>query len=243
MKLTVVKSTLDGIRSLRDLFLQENNIQFIHNKCHEYGWADVYQIFADQQCIGYGSVWGLNKREDRDTIFEFYVLPGFRKISIDAFSSLASICGASHMETQTNDVLTSPLFFGFARNIQVQSILFDDHNTTSMLLPGSRLINKTDPDLSYRELKYALLLNDKEVATGGMLLNYNWPYADIYMDVAENLRGKGLGAIMVQELKRECYNARRIPAARCNVKNLASRATLLKSGFGICGYLLVGEIN
>jgi RimJ/RimL family protein N-acetyltransferase len=48
---------------------------------------------------------------------------------------------------------------------------------------------------------------------------------------------------MVQELKKEIYNVSRVPAARCNVKNLASRATLLKAGFRLCGYLLEGRIK
>ena len=33
----------------------------------------------------------------------------------------------------------------------------------------------------------------------------------------------------------------RIPAARCNIHNRISRASLIKAGFNICGYIVVGK--
>jgi RimJ/RimL family protein N-acetyltransferase len=81
------------------------------------------------------------------------------------------------------------------------------------------------------------------MATGGFMLNYNHPFADIYMDVKEEFRQRGLGSLMVQELKKEIYKAHRVPAARCNIKNTISRATLIKAGFRLCGYLLEGKIK
>jgi hypothetical protein len=43
-------------------------------------------------------------------------------------------------------------------------------------------------------------------------------------------------------LKRECYLSGRVPAARCNLQNQASRATMLKAGMEICGYMLTGNV-
>ena len=74
------------------------------------------------------------------------------------------------------------------------------------------------------------------------MLNYNMPYADIYMEVKEHARRKGYGSLMVQELKKEIYLRRRVPAARCNIRNQASKATLLKAGFSICGTWLKGNV-
>jgi len=48
---------------------------------------------------------------------------------------------------------------------------------------------------------------------------------------------------MVQELKRETYLMGRVPAARCNINNVISKATLSKAGFKICEYRLNGEIK
>lgn len=75
------------------------------------------------------------------------------------------------------------------------------------------------------------------------MLNYNFPYADIYMQVNEPFRRKGLGSFLVQELKAEAYRIGRVPAARCNIDNKISKATLLKAGFKICGFRLKGNIQ
>jgi GNAT superfamily N-acetyltransferase len=79
-------------------------------------------------------------------------------------------------------------------------------------------------------------------ATGGILYHYNRPYGDIYMGVAEPFRRRGLGAFLVQELKRVCYELGSVPAARCNVTNVASRRTLQKAGFVPCGVRLEGKL-
>jgi hypothetical protein len=52
-----------------------------------------------------------------------------------------------------------------------------------------------------------------------------------------------LGSYIVQQVKRECYLAGRVPAARCNMENAASKATLLKAGLAIAGYMLIGEVK
>ena len=79
MQLQVLKTTLDEIRDFRTQFLHENNFQFIYDKCHYYGWADTYLLLHNGVKIGYGAVWGTDRREDRDAIFEFYVSRPFKK--------------------------------------------------------------------------------------------------------------------------------------------------------------------
>jgi GNAT superfamily N-acetyltransferase len=69
------------------------------------------------------------------------------------------------------------------------------------------------------------------VGKGGMLFHYNRPYADLFMEIEASCRRQGLGAWLVQELKRLCYGYGAIPAARCSVHNIASRQTLQKAGF------------
>ena len=66
------------------------------------------------------------------------------------------------------------------------------------------------------------------------------PFADLYMEVQEAYRRKGLGSLLIQELKRECYLTGRVPAARCNIENTASKSTLLKAGLKIAGFMLLG---
>ena len=93
MEITIAKTGLAEITAFRNLFLQENNFQFIHNKCHDYGWADTYLFTIDGVKAGYGSVWGQNRREDRDTIFEFYLLKPYRKMAELVFSKFIGFQG------------------------------------------------------------------------------------------------------------------------------------------------------
>jgi hypothetical protein len=76
----VTRSTLSTIVHFRNQFLQENDIQFVLDKCHRYGWADTYLLTNNGEQVGYGSVWGKDKREDRDAIFEFYLIEPARNI-------------------------------------------------------------------------------------------------------------------------------------------------------------------
>jgi RimJ/RimL family protein N-acetyltransferase len=64
----------------------------------------------------------------------------------------------------------------------------------------------------------------------------------VYMEIAQPFRLNGLGTYMVQELKARCRANGGVPAARCNVDNLASRKTLQKSGFIPCGNIVVGDL-
>jgi len=134
--------------------------------------------------------------------------------------------------------------YEYARNINAEAILFEDHYTTDLKIPGAIFRrNKPDDDLSYDPGEYVLELNDAIVATGGFVRNYNLPYIDMFMEVKEDLRRRGLGSYVVQELKKEAYLKGRVPAARCNVDNKASKATLLKAGLKVCGCILIGEIK
>jgi hypothetical protein len=44
MQITVSKASLAEITDFRDLFMEENNVQVIHNKCLDYGWAQILQL-------------------------------------------------------------------------------------------------------------------------------------------------------------------------------------------------------
>ncbi|MCB0840425.1 MAG: N-acetyltransferase [Bacteroidetes bacterium] len=239
-------TTLSEIQSLRQLFLHENNIQFIYNKCHQYGWADTYLITENGKKVGYGSVYGQNRREDRDSIFEFYVIPHYRKWAERYFKALAKISNAPFMDCQSNDPLLTSMLYLFAKDIYAERILFEDHITTQWTVLEAIFRPARDENEFPGGRGDADFVFEKEgeiVATGGFYLNYNFPYADFYMETKESFRRQGLGCLMVQELKREIYQMGRVPAARCNLNNTASRLTMEKAGMRICGYMLIGKIS
>jgi GNAT superfamily N-acetyltransferase len=61
--------------------------------------------------------------------------------------------------------------------------------------------------------------------------------------VAENHRRHGYGSFLVQELKRTAYEMGKVPAARCNATNAASRATLQRAGFMPCARMFEGLLS
>ena len=63
------------------------------------------------------------------------------------------------------------------------------------------------------------------------------------MEVDERFRKRGYGSYLIQELKSASYESGLVPAARCNVANVASRATLQKSGLLPCARLLSGVLG
>jgi RimJ/RimL family protein N-acetyltransferase len=132
------------------------------------------------------------------------------------------------------------MLFEHAGNINAEVILFEDCFETKQRIPCVSLI-KTEG--SVIETEYSLEIDGEVVATGGFVWNYNFPYIDLYYEVKEEHRKKGFGSLIVQELKKEAYRLNRIPAARCNVNNLASQKTLTKAGMRVCGHILIGSIT
>jgi GNAT superfamily N-acetyltransferase len=240
----ITKTSSQDIADLRKLFLHENNFQFIYDKCHYYGWADAW-LFTDKEIkIGYGAVWGTDKREDRDSIFEFYLLPPWRKFSSIIFQQLIAETNATLIECQSNDILLTSMLYEFANGIRAEAILFKDHIQTNLHIAGTHFGKKSGEENKGANIDgFFVEFQNEVVATGGFLLNYNFPYADIYMDVNENYRQKGFGSLIVQELKKEIYKMGRVPAARCNTSNYPSKSTLIKAGFIPCGFRLKGVIK
>ncbi len=42
MEFQVIKSELKNVESMRRLFLNACQFQFVYNKCHGAGWSDIY---------------------------------------------------------------------------------------------------------------------------------------------------------------------------------------------------------
>jgi GNAT superfamily N-acetyltransferase len=237
----VARTSLSTIAHFRKQFLEENNIQFVFDKCHRYGWADTYLFTNNGEQVGYGAVWGKDKREDRDAIFEFYLIKECRHLSDQFFIAFCKSSGARYIECQSNDRFIYPIFERFARNTNAEAILFADERQTDLSVEGV-IINakeQANPD----DRQYVVIHNGEEAGSGGFMLNYNFPYADIYYDIHESHRRKGLGSYLVQELKKEIYKMGRVPAARCNVSNSISKSTLLKAGMTVCGLRVNGDIH
>ena len=246
MMAAVRKVTLTDILPLRSLFLQEANCQIRYDACHARGWTDSYLINVDGRNIGYGSVKG-QEIADRDTVFEYFIMPPFRKHASELFRQLLAASGATLVECQSNDLLLSSMLFEFCHCVSADTVLFADYCATGHMLPGALVRRRGEHDIIFEHRvepvgEYVLEVASEVVATGGYMTHYNPPFADLYMEVREECRRRGYASYLLQEVKKECYAHGRVPAARCSLENAASRGALLKAGMRISGFMLKGSV-
>jgi GNAT superfamily N-acetyltransferase len=213
------------------------------------GWTQEYLLALGHVNVGYGSIAIGGPWKEKPTVYEFYVAPPHRLKVFELFSALLEASGAVAIETQSNDTSLTLMLHAFARDVASESILFHDRVTTALPSQGAIFRATTPGDenrLAAQDLDtsadWLVELDGVVAGAGGVLFHYNRPYGDIYMKVAEGFRRRGLGAFLVQEMKRVSYERGNVPAARCSPTNIASRQTLQKAGFVPCGHLLVGAV-
>ena len=235
------------VKPLRELHRAEMSCQIVLDSWLGRGWVDPYLLRVDGAVAGYGLV-GDVRAEDKTIVVEFFVLPELRGAALPLFRALLAASGATRFEAQTNDSLFTLMVYDCAVDIESNVVLFHDAVTTHLAIPGAafrkfeprdagRVFGRTqdEPD------EWLVEAGGEIVAAGGLLFHYNPPYGDIYMEVAEAHRRRGYGSFLIQELKRAAYAMGKIPAARCNVVNAASRACLQKAGMLPCARVLEGR--
>ena len=245
MNIQVQRAEYQDVEAMRELYRQEVNCQIIHDAALSGGNADPYLILLGGSVGGYGAVWNTYAK---DRVMEFYTLPDARSLALPMFRELLNESQATHIEAQTNVPLMLTMLYDCAEDISELGILFQDEFTTHLVCPDGKFRQATPEDSQsifphqhepvgdwVIEVKGAI------VATGGFYCHYNPPYGDLFMEVSEPARRRGIGSYIVQELKRVCYEAGKKPAARCNPSNAASRRTLQKAGLLPCGRLLAGK--
>ena len=169
--------------------------------------------------------------------------------AFDHFEAFVAASAARFFEVLTSDSLLTAMLHTYGSDIASEKIVFRDELMTSLPAQGATLKRVTSVKESiccFRERagqsEWTLELNAKAVGSGALLFHYNYPYCDVAMEINEAYRRRGLGAYLVQELKRIAYGMGGIPAARCAPNNVASRKTLQKAGFVPVAHILVGKI-
>ena len=246
--LQLEKTSFELIKSLRDQYLSTVNYQIRYDACHSRGWSDSWLIELGGSTIGYGSVKGLEELAHRNTLFEFFLLDKYSDQTTWIFEEFLSISGVSYLEAQSNDPVLRHLIYQFGTEICSEVLLWEDFTETKLSVNdvNFRLKQPSEaslPNKSAGSEEYILQVGQEKVAEGGFLTHYNFPFADLYMEVESGARSQGYGSYILQEIKKECYRSGRVPAARCNIVNYASRKTLKKAGFRPCGYMLKAKVK
>jgi GNAT superfamily N-acetyltransferase len=238
------------VQNVRTRYRQEMNCQLVKDSIHtRAGWAMTYALGLDDILVGFGTVAVAGPWKDKPTILEFYVLPDHRSRAFDLFEAFVEASGARLMEIQSNDTVLAVMLHTYARDIWSEAIVFRDGFTTALPANGAVLqpltsVEEVRASMAERQggPEFLLHVDGQPAGKGGILFHYNPPYGDVYMDIEEPFRGRGLGSYLVQELKRQAYDIGSIPAARCNRDNRPSRKALLKAGFIPYAHILNGAI-
>ena len=239
------------IESLRDAFRREMDGQIVHDSIHARpGWTLEYAITHGDRAIGYGSVAVAGPWRDRPTVYEFYLEPAFRLRAFELFDAFLDASNPQAFEVQTSDTLSTMMCLTRAQDIGTERIVFRDAETTMHAVTGATLRCVTPPDAIRTAIEerqgggeWVVEIDGAVVARGGMLFHYNRPYSDIYMNVDEPFRRRGIGTYLVQELKRLCYELGAIPSARCSTTNEPSRRTLQRAGLVPFAHILFGSLG
>ena len=251
MRASARPATADEQVPFRERYRAEMNCQVVHDSIHSRaGWTLPYLLECGGFAVGYGSVAIGGPWKEQPTLLEFYVLPEHRQRSFDLFEALLATCGARHMEIQSNDVLLAVMLHTYSEAVISEKIVFHDAFTTTLPANGAALRRVTSEEdaracIEARQggPEWLLEVAGESAGKGGILFHYNRPNGDIYMEIAEPFRRQGLGAYLVQELKREAYRLGAIPCARCSPDNIASRRTLQRAGFVPFAHMLTAKIR
>lgn len=250
MQIQAAPSSAESILPLRTRYREEAHGQIVHDSIHRRaGWTVSHLLELGGVAVGFGSVAIGGPWKDKPTVFEFYVLPEQRSRAFECFEAFLTASGARFFEVQTSDVLLTVMLHIYGREIASEKIVFHDKLTT-FLPANDAILRRVTPGKEIQACveqrqgggEWVLEVDGATAGKGGILFHYNRPYGDIYMEVDEPFRRRGLGSYFVQELKRECYALGAVPGARCNPDNLASRRTLQRAGFVPCAHILNGII-
>jgi RimJ/RimL family protein N-acetyltransferase len=251
MRIVDAKIVIPGdVEWLRTHYRAESDSQIVHDSLHaRSGWTVCYQLSADRQVAGFASIAINGPWKDRPTIYEFFLLNEFRHLAFELFEVFLRESKAKFFEVQSNHSLLTAMLFRYAENVRSESIVFQDHCATQLMVDDAKVASQTT-DQDIRSAldrrsgggEWTISTGDVAIGSGGILFHYNRPYGDIYMEIKEAYRRRGFGAYFVQELKRVCYQLGAVPCARCNPANVASQRTLQKAGFVPYAHILDGDL-
>jgi GNAT superfamily N-acetyltransferase len=243
--MSITRVRLSKIQRLRALFLQELNAQVRYDAAHTRPGTAEYILRDGRVDIGYGSL--KDSASGGGTLFEFYVVPPFRRHARELLHALIAHSKAEALECQTNDLFYTTLVRERHQEPTSDTILFaagaSNHLTSADGVFRAR--RRSDQVFEHHAEPvgdFVIDVGGSVVATGGFLLHYNPPFADLFMEVRPDARRRGYGSFLIQGLIAECYLAGRVPAARTGTDNVASQRTLLKGGLRECARVLRGTL-
>lgn len=239
---------LATILPMRSEYRDAMACQIVHDSWHSRGFTELFVLRVGETAVGYGAVGGAPD-SPRDVVKEFFLKPAFEEFAIPLGRILIGRSSARFIEAQSNDRLLTDLLGTLATDHTSHTLLFADGERSQIRVADVRLRpvdpaehasvfpHTTEPIGSWGLERDGIL-----VATGGFLLHYNPPFADLFMEVAKSERRRGYGSLLVQELRRLARASGHVPAARCQLDNIASKRALERGGLRECARIVRGRV-
>jgi GNAT superfamily N-acetyltransferase len=251
MKIEITPASRETILPLRELYRAELNCQIVYDNSHvRDNCVEWHLVHLNGEVAGYGIVWIGPYGMPKGSVGEFYVRPAFRTAMFPLFEAFLAATKPPRLYAQTNDPFLGVLIYDYVAKIEVGHIIFEDKSESNLAVEGAifRQATPADKDRIFEHKvepvgDWLLEFEGQNVATGGIGYHYNPPYGDIFMEVHPDFRRRGFGSFLVQELKRICREADRVPCARTTPTNVASRRTLERAGFAPYARIIWGEAN
>jgi GNAT superfamily N-acetyltransferase len=230
---------LEEIALLREEYRRGAGCQIVHDSILARGLADPYLLVLGGEVAGYAGVW---TKHFPDRILEFFAVPQYRARAAGFVRAIAAQAEARELEVQTNLYDGRTLIEECSVEAWTEKFLFQATWETDIERPDLTFRRRVEGDQGPGG-PWVIEWDGRIVGAGGWLTHYNPPYADIYMEVSEGARRQGVGAYLVQELRRACSREGHTPVARCDPSNEGSRRALERGGFRACGEILVGRLG
>ena len=173
---------------------------------------------------------------------EVYALSAYRTLFPALVRALADAGNASEMEVQTNIGDGRSLLEECCDRTRVEALLFEEGLETDLSHPEVTFRRRGARDAGPGG-EWVIEEGGRVLGAGGWLTHYNPPYADVYIEVVDGDRRRGLGSYLVQEVRRKCSEQGYRVAARCDPKNEGSRRALERGGMAPCGEILAGTLR
>lgn len=225
--------------------------QVLHDSLHRRaGWVEWYLLTVSGVIAGYGAVAVAGPWINLRALFEVYVLPQFRPLLLQLAEALIHQSQSDHMLAQTNDRTLVILMHQFCGEPIADKLVFESRLRSVIPNPGAVFRPRAEVDQSRifghtREPvgNWVLEFEGEVVATGGYLTHYNPPFVDLYMEVREDMRRRGFGSYIVQEIKGVAEENQHRACARCDIDNIASLRTLTRVGMVPCAHRITAKIK
>lgn len=237
---------LSEIQEQRELYMHELPYSQELNTEENVWEAQYFKIYFESDWIGYACI-GSDK-----TLWQFYLINTAWIHGQDIFRTLIDQGYVKGAECISFDHLLMSLCMDFHKTACCSAYVFRDDTDVNYHLSSIRNLyfNKAKEDDFdvLTEISGDFFYNLKEhiqkqevmmFYSGGELLGAgtckkifsSLNYYDIGMVVVDKHRNKGIGTLIVTQMKKYCYDHNLVPVCGCWYPNLASKRTLEKAGF------------